>query len=90
LHRPPDPLDYAYQLYAAADWSSLPGRQLVPHPGLIVAGEEDRSVPAAHRAPACRPPARRPAACRQGVRHLFLLDEPQNAIGPIHVFLGED
>jgi pimeloyl-ACP methyl ester carboxylesterase len=45
LHRPPDPLGYGYQLYAAAGSSSLPWLHRVPHPAPIVAGEKDPSVP---------------------------------------------
>jgi poly(3-hydroxyoctanoate) depolymerase len=44
LLRPPDPLGYAYQLYAVAGWSSLRWLHRLPHPSLIVAGEEDPSV----------------------------------------------
>jgi len=45
LARPPDPLGYAYQLYAAAGWSSLLWLQFVTVPTLIVAGDGDPSVP---------------------------------------------
>src|ERR671935_552866 len=45
LHRPPDPLGYAYQLYAAAGWTSLPWLRKIRHATLVVAGEQDPSVP---------------------------------------------
>lgn len=45
LQRPPDPLGYVYQLYAAAGWSSLPWLGRLPQPTLVVAGERDPSVP---------------------------------------------
>jgi hypothetical protein len=55
LHRPPDPLGYVYQLYAAARWSGLPWLHRAPHPALIVAA---RRIPASRYAtPACSPRA---------------------------------
>lgn len=90
LHRPPDPLGYAYQLYAVAGWSSLPWLHRVEHPSLIVAGEKDPSVPLRNaRLLAARLPDARVHIVKGG-GHLFLLDEPQNAIGPIRAFLDED
>lgn len=90
LHRPPDPLGYAYQLYAVAGWSSVPWLHRVPHPSLIVTGERDPSVPLRNaRLLAARlPNARLHVVPRGG--HLFLLDEPENAVGPITAFLDED
>jgi poly(3-hydroxyalkanoate) depolymerase len=89
LHRPPDPLGYAYQLYAAAGWSSLPWLHRVRHPSLIVAGEKDPSVPLANaRLLAARLPDARLHVV-EGGGHLFLLDEPQNVVGPIGAFLDE-
>ena len=90
LHRPPDPLGYAYQLYAVAGWSSLPWLHRVPHPSLIVAGEEDPSVPLGNaRMLAARLPNARLHVV-EGGGHLFLLDEPENVVGPISAFLDED
>jgi pimeloyl-ACP methyl ester carboxylesterase len=45
LLHPPSPLGYAYQLYAAAGWSSLPWLHRIKHPTLVIAGENDPSVP---------------------------------------------
>src|SRR5215218_824981 len=89
LHRPPDPIGYAYQLYAAAGWSSLPWLHRVRHPSLIVAGEKDPSVPLANaRLLAARLPDARLHVV-DGGGHLFLHDEPQNVVGPIGAFLDE-
>jgi hypothetical protein len=44
LSRPPDPLGYAYQLYAGLGWSSLPWLHRVQHESLVVAGEQDPTV----------------------------------------------
>ena len=90
LQRPPDLLGYAYQLYAAAGWSSIPWLHRVAHPTLIVAGEQDPSVPLRNaRLLAARLPNARVHVVAGG-GHLFLLDEPQNVVGPISAFLDED
>ena len=90
LLRPPDPLGYAYQLYAVAGWSSLPWLHRVAHPSLIVAGDEDPSVPLRNaRLLAARLPDARLHVVKGG-GHLFLLDEPENVVGPIRAFLAED
>jgi poly(3-hydroxyoctanoate) depolymerase len=90
LARPPDALGYAYQLYAVAGWSSLPWLHRVEHPSLIVAGEEDPSVPLGNgRLLASRLPNARLHVVKGG-GHLFLLDEPQNVVGAISAFLDQD
>src|SRR5450755_2826669 len=87
LARPPDALGYAYQLYAVAGRSSLPRLHRVEHPRLIVAGEEDPSVPLGNgRLLASRLPNARLHVVKGG-GHLFLLDEPQNVVGAISAFL---
>jgi poly(3-hydroxyoctanoate) depolymerase len=90
LQRPPDPLGYAYQLYAVAGWSSLPWLHRVRQPTLIVAGDADPSVPLRNaRILAARLPNARVHVV-EGGGHLFLLDEPQAVAGPIAAFLDED
>jgi pimeloyl-ACP methyl ester carboxylesterase len=87
LARPPDLLGYAYQLYAAAGWTSLPWLHRISAPTLIVAGEDDPSVPAGNaRMLAARLPDARVHVI-EGGGHLFLLDEPESAIAPILSFL---
>lgn len=89
LHRPPSPLGYAYQLYAVTGWSSLGWLHEVPHPALVVAGDDDPSVPLANaRALTARLPDARLHIVKGG-GHLFLLDEPQSATGAIVSFLDE-
>ncbi len=90
LGRPPDPLGYAYQLYAAAGWSSLPWLHRVRRPTLIVAGDDDPSVPLRNaRLLAARLPDARVHVVKGG-GHLFLLDEPESAAGAIAAFLDGD
>jgi poly(3-hydroxyalkanoate) depolymerase len=90
LQHPPGPLGYAYQLYAMAGWSSLPWLRQVEHPSLVVAGEEDPSVPLRNaRMLAERLPQARLHVVKGG-GHLFLLDEPESVVGAIGSFLDED
>jgi poly(3-hydroxyalkanoate) depolymerase len=90
LRRPPDLLGYAYQLYAAAGWSSLPWLGRLPQPTLVVAGEQDPSVPLRNaRLLAARVPAARLHVVKDG-GHLFLLDEPESVAPAIQEFLDDD
>jgi pimeloyl-ACP methyl ester carboxylesterase len=83
-------LGYAYQLYAVAGWSSLPWLRQVNHPSLVIAGEDDPSVPLRNaRMLAARLPHARLHVVKGG-GHLFLLDEPENVVGVIRRFLDED
>ena len=87
---PPDPIGYAFQLYAVAGWSSGPWlRRLVP-PTLVIGGDDDPSVPLRNaRVLAARIPNARLHVVNGG-GHLFLLDEPENVAGVISAFLDED
>ena len=84
---PPTPLGYAYQLYATAGWSSLPWLHRVSQPALVVAGEDDPSVPLRNGRVPRRAAAQRAPARREGGGHLFLLDEPESVAGVIRDFL---
>jgi poly(3-hydroxyoctanoate) depolymerase len=89
LGHPPNVLGYAYQLYAVSGWSSLPWLQRVRQPTLVVAGDRDPSVPLLNsRLLAARIPDARLHVI-EGGGHLFLLDEPQSAVGRIRAFLDE-
>jgi poly(3-hydroxyoctanoate) depolymerase len=87
LARPPGLLGYAYQLYAALGWTSLPWLHRVTQPTLIVAGDDDPII----RVPNARFMAWRMPDARlrivQGGGHLFLLDQPETVIGDIRAFL---
>ena len=88
LAHPPSPLGYAYQLYAAATFSSLPWLHRLRQPTLIVAGDDDPVVPVANaRLLARQIPDARLHVVRGG-GHLFLLDQPEEAVPPIREFLG--
>jgi poly(3-hydroxyoctanoate) depolymerase len=89
LQRPPDLLGYAYQLYAVAGWSSLPWLHRLPQRSLVVAGDEDPSVPLRNaRLLAARIPGARLHVVKGG-GHLFLLDEPENVTAAICEFLDD-
>jgi pimeloyl-ACP methyl ester carboxylesterase len=85
-----DPGRLLLTVYAAAGWTSLPWLHRITAPTLVVAGDDDPSVPVAN----ARMLAARRADARvhvlKGGGHLFLLDEPQNAIAPILSFLDAD
>jgi poly(3-hydroxyalkanoate) depolymerase len=90
LAHPPDLLGYAYQLYAAAGWTSLPWLHRVTQPALVVGGDDDPSVPVLNaRLLARRLPNARLHVVKGG-GHLFLLDEPHSAVPQITAFLDED
>jgi poly(3-hydroxyalkanoate) depolymerase len=87
LLHPPSPLGYAYQLYAVAGWSSLPWLHTVANRTLVVAGDDDPSVPLRNgRMLAARLPRARLHVVPGG-GHLFLLDEPENVAPVIRAFL---
>jgi poly(3-hydroxyalkanoate) depolymerase len=90
LQRPPDPLGYAYQLYAVAGWSSRPWLKRLAPCTLVIAGDDDPSVPLRNaRVLAGSIPNARLHVVRGG-GHLFLLDEPENVAPIIAAFLDED
>jgi poly(3-hydroxyalkanoate) depolymerase len=88
LAHAPSPLGYAFQLYAAAGWSSLPWLHRLRAPTLVVAGDDDPVIPLANaRLLARRIPDAQLHVVRGG-GHLFLLDEPESAVAEIQSFLG--
>jgi pimeloyl-ACP methyl ester carboxylesterase len=87
LTRPPDPLGYLFQLYAAAGWTSLPWLHRVTQRTLIIAGDSDPLVPVANdRLMAWRMPDAR-VLIVEGAGHLLLLDQPETVVEEIHAFL---
>jgi poly(3-hydroxyalkanoate) depolymerase len=90
LSHPPDILGYAFQLYAATGWTSAHWLHRLPHPTLVIAGDDDRAIPLVN----ARFLARRIPDARlhvvEGGGHLFILDEPESIIGEIQAFLDAD
>lgn len=88
LAHAPNPLGYAYQLYATAGWSSLPWLHGIKAPTLVVSGDDDPVIRLSN--------ARLLARCIPGARlhvvkgggHLFLLDDPDSATPAIQDFLS--
>jgi poly(3-hydroxyoctanoate) depolymerase len=87
LSRPPQLVGYAFQLYAASGWSSVPWLSRLSQPTLIIAGDDDPVIPLANPRIMSRllPDARLRVV--KGGGHLFLLDEPESVIEEIHDFL---
>jgi poly(3-hydroxyoctanoate) depolymerase len=89
LRLPPSPWGYLWQLYAASGWSSLPWLHRLQQPTLVVAGDDDPSMPVRNaRLLAERIPQARLHVVKGG-GHLFLLDEPENVGGVIDRFLSD-
>ncbi len=87
LSRPPQLLGYAYQLYAASGWTSVPWLWRVRQPTLIIAGDDDPIIPLANPKLMARMMPAAKLRVVEGGGHLFLLDEPESVIGDITAFL---
>lgn len=90
LSHPPDPLGYAFQLYAVSGWTSAHWLHELTQPTLVIGGEDDRAVPIANaRFLARRIPNARLHVVKGG-GHVFVIDEPESVVGEIHAFLDAD
>ena len=87
LARPPQLLGYAYQLYAASGWTSVPWLWRVRQPALIVAGDSDPIVPLVNARIMARLMPDAQLRVVAGGGHLFLLDQPETVIDDIRDFL---
>ena len=85
--RPPSPVGYWYQLYAAATWSSCAWLHTLRQPTLLVTGCRDQVVPAANSwLMAGLLPNARVRTWPEG-GHLLLLDSPSSVVPEIEEFL---
>jgi poly(3-hydroxyoctanoate) depolymerase len=86
--RPPNRTGFAHQLMAMAGWTSMTWLHTVTVPTLVIAGEQDPLVPAINNKiftsmmPNCR------EHVVAGAGHLFLIDQPEDAVGAIESFLA--
>ncbi|HMD56938.1 MAG TPA: alpha/beta hydrolase [Solirubrobacteraceae bacterium] len=87
LARPPQLLGYAYQLYAASGWSSVPWLWRIKQPTLIIAGDDDPIIPLANPKLMARMIPASQLRVVKGGGHLFLLDEPESVVDDIDAFL---
>ena len=87
LLRPPQLLGYAFQLYAASGWTSVPWLRSVTQPALIIAGDDDPIIPLANPRIMARLMPAAQLRVVAGGGHLFLIDEPESVIEDIHAFL---
>jgi poly(3-hydroxyalkanoate) depolymerase len=87
LSRPPDPLGYAFQIFAASGWTSAPWLHKIRQPTLVLAGDDDHAIPLGNARMLARfiPNARLHVI--EGGGHLFVLDEPERVVDEIHAFL---
>lgn len=79
---PPSPWGYMSQLAAAASFTSLPWLSRLPHAALVVAGGDDRVVPAANSVLLASRLHRARLLTLAGEGHYLLLD-PDSAAGPL-------
>lgn len=88
--RPPSQRGYLYQLMALRRWSSLPWLAQLPHPTLVLAGDDDPIIPLVN----ARVMASRLADGRLEVidagGHLFLFTHPEETGATIVDFLDEE
>jgi poly(3-hydroxyoctanoate) depolymerase len=89
LAHKPDPIGYAGQLYAISGWTSLPFLHRLRQPVLVVAGDDDPTIPLFNaRLLVKRIPDARLVVVPGG-GHLFLIDEPESVMGEITAFLDD-
>ena len=85
--RPPSTWGYVGQLYAITGWSSLPWLHTLPHPTLVMAGDDDPIVPVVNgHLIAWRIPDARLHVVRGG-GHLFVLERPAEIADLVTGFL---
>jgi pimeloyl-ACP methyl ester carboxylesterase len=88
LGSPPSPLGYAYQLLAAATWSSLAWLGTLPQPTLVIAGDDDRVIVPANGVQLARLLRRSRLHLLPGEGHLALLDAASSAQPLLADFFG--
>jgi len=85
--QPPSYYGYAMQLLGGSGWSSLPFLSQIPHPTLVISGDDDPLVPLANpRLLADLIPNARLKIIRDG-GHLFLWDDAERVVSHIVRFL---
>lgn len=87
--RPPSLRGYLAQLYAISFWTGVPWLTRLPHPTLVLAGNDDPIVPAVNGRILARliPNAR--LTIIRGGGHLFVLERPEEIAGLVAAFLAE-
>jgi poly(3-hydroxyoctanoate) depolymerase len=86
---PPKLLGYALQLSATAGWSSHAWLHRVRHETLILHADDDPLVPIANARTIARKMPNARLQVLQDAGHLFLLDDPDVALGTIEAFLDD-
>jgi poly(3-hydroxyalkanoate) depolymerase len=88
--KPPSLAGYLAQVYAITGWTSLPWLCRLPHPTLVLAGDDDPIVPLLNGRLLARliPDARLHVV--RGGGHLFLLERPAEVAALVTGFLVEE
>ncbi len=86
--KPPSVSGYLAQMWAIPGWSSLPWLHRLPHPTLVLAGDDDPIIPLVNgRILAARIPNARLHVVKGG-GHLFLLEEAEQLADVVADFLA--
>jgi poly(3-hydroxyoctanoate) depolymerase len=86
---PPSAWGYLGQLYAISGWTSMPWLHTLPHPTLVLGGDDDPIVPLVNsRLMAWRIPHATLRVVRGG-GHLFILERPAEIAGIVTRFLAD-
>lgn len=89
LQHPPSHIGYGMQALALCGWTSVPWLHKIPHPTLVVGGDDDPLVPVINSRIFERllPDCRRHIV--EGGGHLLPIDEPETIASVIDEFLGQ-
>lgn len=87
LARPPTPIGYLHQLYAATGWSSHHYLRRLRQPTLVIHGDDDPVVPLVNARYLARTIPNARIHVVSGGGHLFLFDQPGTVVPVIEKFL---
>jgi len=89
LAHPPSLVGYMHQLYAASGFSSHRWLRRIPHPTLVLAGDDDPLIAVANARYLARAIPGAKLSVMAGAGHLMLIDEPRQAGELIRQFFEE-
>jgi pimeloyl-ACP methyl ester carboxylesterase len=78
---------YLHQLYSVCGWSSHPWLRRIPQPTLVLHGDDDPLVPVLNARYMAKMIKRGRLHVVPGGGHLFLLDQPDDAVAAVESFL---
>jgi pimeloyl-ACP methyl ester carboxylesterase len=88
LAEPPTPMGYLHQLYAVAGWTSHPWLHRLRAPTLVMHGDDDPLIPLVNARYMARVIPHGRLHVVRGGGHLFLFDQPEEALAAVEPFLA--